>query len=422
MQTLRVLELDDTGLRLSEGEQVLIESPGCAALDGKRLLVGEEARARLRLDPRRGNDRFWYQLDATLATPLGEARSAADLAYAHLKSLGEALTAQPLLIAAPATFSGAQLGLLLGLLQALNARAAGLVDSAVAATSGVATLAQAVHVDAQLHRFVFTVMAGQQDLQRQQVEEHKPGLAAVHERCLSVFAQAFVRQTRFDPMHNARTEQQLYDHLPAWLARLATNPHAVLELDTGDRVHRVTVAADLLAEALAERRRALADSLLPILRGQPTTVLLSARAASVPGLLQALEPAVRLDPQAGVRGALLHVDRIATDGVELPWVTRLPRLAAASVAPPELAAATHVLVGARALPLPPPGQSAALSAWLPGAPGIVSARDQMLLLEGAQGGGVRVNGQPAGAAQPLHAGDRVAAAGFEVRLIEVVRA
>lgn len=416
---MRVLELNDAGLRLFEGERLLLDSPGCAALDGRRLLTGEAARSRARLDPRRAHDRFWYQLDAALPTPLGEARSAADLAHAHLRSLGEPLTAAPLLLAAPASFTPAQLGVLLGLLHAVGARAVGLVDPAVAAASTVQTQARAVHVDVQLHRVVCTWLEGAAELQRLRVEEHKPGLAAMQDRCAAVIAAAFVRHARFDPLHNAVTEQALYDRLPGWIARFASESSLVLELESGSRTHRVSLARETLEDALAEQMDALAEALLPQIHAQDATLLLSARAAALPGLAARLSPALLLDAAASARGALEYRARIESDSTDLPWITRLPRRAPAQSVSASAAGATHALVGTRARPLPARGQSQALSAWLPGAPGLIRHDESGHRIEDAVGAAVRVNGEPLSGPRRLRPGDRVSHGGVELRLIEV---
>lgn len=414
---MRVLEINDLGLRLFEGERLLFSSPGCAALDGRELLTGERALARARLDPRRTNDRFWYQLDVPLPAPLGAARTAADLAHAQLSALREPLCAAPLLVAAPASFTPAQLGVLLGVLEAIGARAVGLVDSAVACASTVPAATQVLHVELQLHRVVCTWMEGEHELQRVRVEELKPGFAALQERAAGVIAQAFVRHARFDPLHNAQVEQALYQRLPGWLERLSRDPAAVLELDAGGRTHRVSLTREAMQEALAERSAALASALLPAIQAQDATVLLGDRAARVPGLATRLASAIALDPAACARGALLHAARIRSDDPELPWVTRLPRRAAAIGAAP--ARATHGLLGTRARPLPARGESQALAAWLPGAPGLLLHADAGLRLEHAAGSSLRVNGEAPGASRALRGGDRIVFDGQELRLIEV---
>lgn len=415
---MRVLELNDIGLRLFDGDTLLLDSPGCAALDGKKLVVGEEARRRARLDPRRAHDRYWYQLDASLATPLGHARSAADLAHAQLVSMGDALRAQPLIVAAPGSFTPAQLGVLLGLLQAVDARVVGLVDSALAASSTVEVAAQVLHIDVQLHRVVCTWMQGGEALQRQRVEEHKPGMAAMHDRCAAVIAQAYVRHARFDPLHNASTEQALYDRVPAWIEQLARESNAVLEMDSGGRTHRVSLTREVLETALAERLDPLAEALMSAARTQNASVLLSARAVALPGLSARFAPAVSLDVAAAARGALEHRARIETGETELPWVTRLPRRALAqSLA--QHGEATHVLIGAHARALPARGQSLALSACLPGAPGQLRHTDSGVVIEHTLGGSVRVNGEATASQRSLVLGDRISFGGQELRLISV---
>lgn len=414
---MRVLELNDLGLRLFDGESLVFSSPGYAALDGKTLVAGDAARARARLDPRRVHDRYWYQLDASLAAPLGGARSAADLAHTQLAGLRDALCAAPLILAAPASFTPAQLGVLLGLLEAIGARAIGLVDSAVASASGVPTAANVLHLDVQLHRWMCTWLEGDAELQRVRVEELKPAYSAMQDRVAGVIAQAFVRHARFDPLHNAHTEQALYDRLPTWMEQFAQAPTLLLELDSGGRTHRVSLARETLEAALAERLEALADTLLPQVHARRATLLLSDRAAAVPGLAARLSPASVLMPNAAALGVYAHAARIQGDSSELAWITRLPRRALAAQAGSSVQA-THGLIGARARRLPAAAQSEALAAWLPGAPGVLRHANGGLLLEHASAA-VRVNGEPALAARALRSGDRIAFDGQELRLIEV---
>ena len=423
---MRVLELNDIGLRLFEGEALLLESPGCAALDGRQLLTGAEAQARQRLDPRRAQDRYWYQLDASLPTPLGPARNAADLAHAQLGALGTVLTEQPLVLAAPASFTPGQLGVLLGVLQALKVQTVGLVDSAVAAASSLATAAQAVHIDVQRHRVLLTWLQGSRELDRVRSQELKPGLSALQDRCAATVAEAFVRNARFDPLHSAQTEQALYDRLPQWMAQLAQEAQTVLELDIGARSHRAGLTHEALSAALSDRVAAIASAVKSGGGNGEISVLLSDRAASLPGLAALLPPQTqRLDAESVARGVALHAAQIETrDSFDLPWVTRLPRQALHATTTPEIAAEvpTHALLGARALPLPRAGEVQALSIWLPGAPGLLRGADGNLCLESAQDSLVRINGEALSGTRQLRAGDRLGHDGAELQLIVVADA
>lgn len=363
---MRVLEVNDAALVLSDGERLLQASPGFALADGRRLVIGEAARQQFRVHPRRVLSRYWYQLDQTpLATAFGEARSHADLAWAQLAALREQGAEGPLLLAVPGSFDSTQLGLLLALARAAKLDAVGLVDSAVAAASTVDAARQVLHVDVQLHRWWLTRLSGSDagDLARSGGEDlAKPGWLAVWDACAGVIAAAFVQQTRYDPLHSAATEQALYDRLPGWLAQFGRGAAVTLELPAGLRSHRASLPADALDAALAPivSRIAAGVAAAAVGTAADTAILLSAAAAGVPGLAGAIVAATGIRPQAlaplaVAHGALAHAGRIRHDGEALPFVTRLPARAAAASAVPvtPLPRPTHVLVGDVALPLSP---------------------------------------------------------------------
>jgi hypothetical protein len=424
---MNVLEINDTGLLLSDGARVIAESPGFAALEGKTLHVGATARARSRLDPRRAFSRFWYQLDATLPAPAGAARTHADLAFTHLQSLRGLAGDAPLILATPGSHTREQLAILLGLVEASGLRAEGLVDTAVASCTQVETLETTLHLDVELHRFVLTVIHGGAEVSRVRVEEvSKPGLTVIWDALARVAAQAFVQQTRFDPLHNASTEQTMFDALPGWLALLAGSPNAVLELVVGARTHRASVSRDDLVKRLVEPFEDVSGGIDQHGRPRPASVLLSARAAAVPGLAEHIEHAtgiapVRLDPLAAARGALAQATRIAVPGAGLAYVTRLTGIARRIDAATEVGAPTHVLVGDRALPVPRrDGDPMLLLSHLrTGVPGALRQLDGRLWVDGAPTETVLLNGKPARLPLRVGLGDRVEIGGMLLRLIEV---
>ena len=424
---MNVLEVNDAGLLLAKDEAVLADSPGFAAMDGRTLLVGEAARARSRIDPRRTQNRFWYQLEAPLDGALGAARSQADLAFAHLQSLRAVAPDEPLLLAVPATFTREQLGVLLGLTQAAGLAAQGLVDAAVAAATTVPTHPRALHLDVQLHRFVLTVLDGGSEVALVRAQEvAKPGLTAVWDAAARLVAQAFVQQTRFDPLHSANTEQVLFDALPGWMPAITAAPTAVLELKASGRTHRASLDRDDLIARLADRYDGIASAVDAAARPRPATLLLSARAAAMPGLATRLERVagvdlVRLDALAPARGALAHADRVVSEGPALSHVTRLPgqvRAVAAQVAEQP----THLLVGDRAVALPREDRDAPLmlAPLVAGASGAVRRIDGRLWLDGLDATGLRLNGEATALPARLSLGDRIDAAGQHLRLIQVV--
>ncbi len=250
---MRVLEFNDAALSLADADRVHATSPGFAFVDGRKLLFGEAARQQFRAQPRKTQFRYWYQLDqAPLDSPFGEARSHADLAWTQLSGIQANGGDGVLLLAVPASFDTGQLSLLLALARAAKLNAVGLVDAAVAAASTVDAKPTMLHLDVQLHRWWLTRMRAGTEIARSGGEDlSKPGLLAVWDACAGVIAEAFVRQTRFDPLHSAATEQALYDRLPNWLAQFGRGAAVTLELPAGLRSHRASLPADALNGALA---------------------------------------------------------------------------------------------------------------------------------------------------------------------------
>ncbi|MBU0790248.1 MAG: hypothetical protein KKC55_07115, partial [Gammaproteobacteria bacterium] len=341
---MRVLEVNDAGLRLSDGAQVLATEPGFASVSGDQIIVGERARQLARRSPQLSHSRFWYQLDQTpLERPLSRVRHTADLAYWHLRQLREAAEGQPLMLAVPSSFEADQLGLLLGLCRAAELGAVGLVDAAVAAVAAGAagTPASApgvvLHVDVQLHRVWLTRLAVDAAVVRGAGHDlAKPGLVSVWDAAATVIAEAFVRQTRVDPLHSAASEQALYDALPDWLAQLSRSPVASLALTVGGRSHRISLARDAVVVALNPLLTRITQALRADVAAAPDAqVMLSDRAAAIPGLIEALTTALGTGPQvltplAAAQGALRHRALIQTGAEALPWVTRLPAAARAA--------------------------------------------------------------------------------------------
>ena len=332
---MRVLEVNDAGLRLCDGAQVLATEPGFASVSGDQIIVGERARQLARRSPQLSHSRFWYQLDQTpLERPLSRVRHTADLAYWHLRQLREAAEGQPLMLAVPSSFEADQLGLLLGLCRAAELGAVGLVDAAVAAVAAGAPASApgvVLHVDVQLHRVWLTRLAVDAAVVRGAGHDlAKPGLVSVWDAAATVIAEAFVRQTRVDPLHSAASEQALYDALPDWLAQLSRSPVASLALTVGGRSHRISLARDAVVVALNPLLTRITQALRADVAAAPDAqVMLSDRAAAIPGLIEALTTALGTAPQvltplAAAQGALRHRALIQTGAEALPWVTPLP--------------------------------------------------------------------------------------------------
>ena len=185
------------------------------------------------------------------------------------------------------------------------------------------------------------------------------GHASLEQAWAKTVAEAFVRQTRFDPLHDARSEQDLFDRLPGWLEALEQAGETELTLEQGDRTLRANMSRRQLLDVAApqyERVHRIVDA-LRVSRGA-VSLQLSHRAARLPGLAERLAglpdtELLRLTPERAVAGALAQAEYLTGGEGAVRYITSLPE--AGATAPPVAAlppeeddhrpAPTHLLSG-----------------------------------------------------------------------------
>jgi hypothetical protein len=457
------LELNDAGLILAQDDDgtpvIVAEEPGYALLDENRLLTGADAERRARLKPLLAQNRYWRDLGVEpLSRPLGGARSAADLAFAQLDHLlAGAQKGMPLLIAVPAGYSRDQLGLLLGIAQETGAEVRGLVDAALAACSLEPAPSRVLHLDLELHRAMLAVLEQGSDessgLRRARFEllpGH--GWLDLTQTWLHLIAETFVRRSRFDPLHQAATEQRLAQLIPPLLSDAAPADTLPIELEFGATTHRIEIERSEFVRA-AERHYEALVKLVQDVRpaGHAVELRVGERAARLPGLIERFEAlrdarVTRLPRGAAAIGALRHAPHIERPANAVALVYRLPIAGRATplvefgatmrAETPAERRPTHVLFGSRAWriarePLTlgwsvPSGRRALI---LPqGAAGVsrahctVSARDGNVIVEDHSTFGSWVNDERVSGEATLEVGDRLrlGAPGVVMELIRTV--
>jgi len=354
-------ELVDAGIVPAREGALSGPSPGVALLDpGGAVTVGAEAAAQARLKPVLAFDRFWSELSTDpLPRPVPGAGSRADLAYLHLSGLWKQLAqaGDEALFALPGTMRPAEVGLLAGIARAAAVPVAGYVDLAVAASAALDAHETVLHVDLQLHQAVLTELHGD-PLRRRRVEvAPRVGLKALHGAWAQLISEAMVRRTRFDPLLQATTEQQLFDRLPGWLAGLAGQESVDVELEGAAGRFGVSLGREQFVFAAEAFYTQLADLIQGARRaGEPVTIALSARAAMLPALAErcrALADAevVALPEGAAALGALRWAGDVAAGAdallLELARASAPRRPDARGERKPG-AAPTHVVFAGRA--------------------------------------------------------------------------
>lgn len=319
---LWVIEINDVGLRAFRDGECIDESPGFALLGKRKLALGKAAAERQYHEPRQINNRFWQQLDETpLVNATRTARHHADLAYHHLHDILHRI-GQPgeVIVAVPAHYSETQLALLLGILGALNVRVSGLVESATAALAGSAGPGRYRVVDINLHHISQSVI---------EIDEHtrlldsqvfeQAGLSRALEASADLIADAFLEQCRFDPLHQAATEQALHDALPTWLATAREHNEVQAGIEFSGNRFQARVVSD-------EIKRVMRMIVAPVAEaaGDSGALILSDRLAALPGVTEFLAPLANLTGAATAAGIAQHRLQFAPSDAGVGLTTVLP--------------------------------------------------------------------------------------------------
>jgi hypothetical protein len=312
--SLLAAHINEAGISVLDASRILYREPGFALLDDEQLSLGAAAYSQARIKPRRIHRHFWADLRTqAIADNRFEHLSAADLVSRQLEQIWGRVrgSGDRLAIAVPAYMTTDNLSLLLGIAAELQVPVAALVDAAVAATRREYRGAVPVHVDLSLHSALLTRIAqsGQAQADRSEIIEDS-GVLALHDAWIRGIAEAFVQQSRFDPLHTAETEQALYDRLPGWLAVAATQDTVPLEVSYRGISHEAEIESLELVGAAAPIYHGIVSNVRALYRADETPALqLSDRAARMPGLADILQARVGgevflLEPGASARGLL----------------------------------------------------------------------------------------------------------------------
>jgi pSer/pThr/pTyr-binding forkhead associated (FHA) protein len=438
---------------------VIAEAPGMALLEDQGTLTGAEALRSVRLKPLLAHTNFWRGLSTQpLTRPSRIASTTADVAFAQAEGLLGRYKAEreSVLLALPAGYSREQLGLLLGVINETGVHVAGLVDAALAACSLEAAPPRVLHLDLELHQALLTVLeysGGEHPgLKRSRYEiALRHGLLGIQQTWVQFIAEAFVRKTRFDPLHDAGTEQRLVDQLPQWLDELQRADQTTLAMQFNERPLEIEIEREQLIAA-AEPHYAELMRLVQGARvaGLPIELRISPRIAALPGLLERFgtlrDCTIQiLPPGAAALGALQYESSIRRPNEALALVYQLPTPRAASddlpaaalaATPPQLLP-THVLFQGRAWRISEQpltigwsvedrARSLALPASLPGvsrAHCTLVRRNGAVMVEDHSTYGSFVNEERVAGRTALTVGDRLrlGSPGVTLELIQLVR-
>jgi hypothetical protein len=235
-------------------------------------------------------------------------------------------------MAVPARASAQGLSAMLAIARSLSLPVDGFVDSAVASVAALGLERSAIVLEVGMHHAAATYIDrdGAQVRRRRTVISERGGLMSFYQGWLELVSTTMVKQTRFDPLHDAATEQQLFDSLAGWAREAADQGSANAVLTKGAERFEVALTRDQFAQAGQSLHRELVR-LLHELRpaGAPVTLVVPAVIGQLPGLHDELEQFVDCElvslPEGFAALAISKLDlpeRTSDDPVRL--LRRLP--------------------------------------------------------------------------------------------------
>jgi hypothetical protein len=259
------------------------------------MLVAAELKARLAEQPIRDGERIW------IATP------------------------------APAQPTG--LEALLGIARRLGLPIDGFIDSAAVTTAALESERNTIVLELGLHHAAATAVdcEGSQARRRRSVLTERGGFIELYQVWLDLITTTMVKRTRFDPLHDAATEQQLFDAMPSLTREVASTGNTVAIVTKGKERFEVALTRDQFAQAAEPIYRSIIG-LLHQLRpaGAPLAIVVPRTVAELPGLWQQLEQFVGCelvsvpDGFAAAAASLLELPEPTTGEDSVRLLRRLP--------------------------------------------------------------------------------------------------
>ena len=317
------------------------ESTGFALPEKSGLVVGKAAEDKAHLFPRQIIHHFWDHLNTDPLELPGRhvPQSNAEIAYHHLDKIWQQLQKHgtEVIIAVPGFYDRQQLGLILGIANELSIPVKGFVPLALAASPGAYPGKMMLHLDIHLHRLEVTYLKqGQQLTLDDSAMGTDKGLIYLHKQWAEAIGQEFVGSTRFDPFHQATSEQELYHRLPGILYNLHNSPSIAFDMTGGSRTYGITLTRELIARKGASVYTEIRHIIEGLQtqhgqNGSPVVLQLTHRLARLPGcqeILAGIKEAemVELEKGAGARGALeiWHQLSDQSHGGEISFFTSRP--------------------------------------------------------------------------------------------------
>ena len=209
----------------------------------------------------------------------------------------------------------------------------GFIDAAVVTAATLRSELSAIVFELGLHHAAATAVdyeAGHVR-RRRSVSVERGGFLGLLQAWLDLVSTTMVKRTRFDPLHDAATEQQLFDAIPTLALEAATTGSTTAAVTKGQERFEVSLTRDQFVQAADPIYRSMVG-LLHQLRpaGTPIEIVVPRSVVELPGLREQLEQFVGCelvsvpDGYAAAAGSLLDLPAPPAEKDSVRLLRRLP--------------------------------------------------------------------------------------------------
>ncbi len=227
-----------------------------------------------------------------VARPAAQTRNRVEVPVAALSDPASQASGQSLWVATSPDWSALQLGQLLGQLRAGAVRVEGFADAATVLCAWLKMLGPVLQLEVGAHSAALSLVnfqSGQYRLQRRILLTK--GIAALTESWLRLASESMVRQTRFDPLHDAAHEQVLRQNILQLALQAQQQGEMRFPLTVESRDLELQLSRDQFITAAEEWYLPLREALQSLCAGVGEfTMLVPESVSALPGLAEALQP------------------------------------------------------------------------------------------------------------------------------------
>ena len=309
--SVKVIEINDTNLKVGDEAGLVFQSPGFSIVTSDKVEVGEFAESQCRIQPTNSFSKYWYELNLEPISHSPKVRHHADLAYAQLMDMAEEGDIDgDVIFSVPGSFTQQQLAILLGLARKTKFSPVGLVNSALVESIHLAHKEYLVHTDIQLHQVVVTLLASDETCFRVENIVQIPGVGTQNfmNLMIQVATDSFISQCRFNPQHDANTEQDLYNEIQDWLLNYQEGKTVQLELKSRDITYSSKLPWDNLTRVITRYYQEINKQIDVLKPNASCHLLLNERLTRLPGFLRFISKDKDYEVISGHQGIQACID------------------------------------------------------------------------------------------------------------------